>query len=201
MKDKVNNKKARFYGAFARRLTHWNKWYMLPQATKKLQFLGVFKRRLADLNRRSGSCRCMPSRPHRRTTLVPIPFVPYDHLNEISCCECPRILYKLYLLSDCNETIVKYSLQIAYSDRKMPYWKVKRRYEKKRLITEDERKKHRNIVDAYAELIVCQSTMPGSHYRQWNFPTTSGKTTLVLRLLLYYIWIGTLSEYRCLIWN
>lgn len=40
----------------------------------------------------------------------------------VSCCECPRTLYKLYPLSDCNGTIVKYSLQIACPDGKMPYW-------------------------------------------------------------------------------
>ena len=39
----------------------------------------------------------------------------------VSCCECPRTLYKLYPLSDCKETIVKYSLQIACPDGKMPY--------------------------------------------------------------------------------
>lgn len=40
----------------------------------------------------------------------------------VPCCECPRTLYKLYPLSDCKETIVKYSLQIACPDGKMPYW-------------------------------------------------------------------------------
>lgn len=39
----------------------------------------------------------------------------------VSCCECPRTLYKLYPLSDCKETIVKYSLQIACPNGKMPY--------------------------------------------------------------------------------
>lgn len=33
----------------------------------------------------------------------------------------PEFYISYNLLSDCNETIVKYSLQIAYSDRKMPY--------------------------------------------------------------------------------
>ena len=32
----------------------------------------------------------------------------------------PRTQYKLYPLSDCKETIVKYSLQIACPDGKMP---------------------------------------------------------------------------------
>ena len=40
----------------------------------------------------------------------------------VPCCECPRTLYKLYPLSDCKETTVKYSLQIACPDGKMPYW-------------------------------------------------------------------------------
>ena len=39
----------------------------------------------------------------------------------VSCCECPRTKYKLYPLSDCKETIVKYALQIACPDGKMPY--------------------------------------------------------------------------------
>ena len=39
----------------------------------------------------------------------------------VPCCECPRTLYKLYPLSACKETIVKYSLQIACPDGKMPY--------------------------------------------------------------------------------
>ena len=39
----------------------------------------------------------------------------------VSCCECPRTLYKLYPLSDCKETVSKYSLQIACPDGKMPY--------------------------------------------------------------------------------
>ena len=39
----------------------------------------------------------------------------------VPCCECPRTLYKLYPLSDCKETTVKYSLQIACPDGKMPY--------------------------------------------------------------------------------
>ncbi|MCM1232861.1 MAG: MarR family transcriptional regulator [Ruminococcus flavefaciens] len=39
----------------------------------------------------------------------------------VSCCECPRTQYKLYPLSDCKETIVKYSLQITCPDGKMPY--------------------------------------------------------------------------------
>ena len=39
----------------------------------------------------------------------------------VSCCECPRTQYKLYPLSDCKETIVKYSLQISCPDGKMPY--------------------------------------------------------------------------------
>lgn len=39
----------------------------------------------------------------------------------VSCCECPRTLYKLYPLSDCKESIVKYSLQITCPDGKMPY--------------------------------------------------------------------------------
>ena len=39
----------------------------------------------------------------------------------VPCCECPRTLYKLYPLSDCKETTVKYSLQITCPDGKMPY--------------------------------------------------------------------------------
>lgn len=39
----------------------------------------------------------------------------------VPCCECPWTLYKLYPLSDCKESIVKYSLQIACPDGKMPY--------------------------------------------------------------------------------
>ena len=39
----------------------------------------------------------------------------------IPCCECPKTLYKLYPLSDCKETIVRYSLEIACPDGKMPY--------------------------------------------------------------------------------
>ena len=39
----------------------------------------------------------------------------------VSCCECPRTLYKLYSLSDCKESILKYSLQITCPDGKMPY--------------------------------------------------------------------------------
>ena len=39
----------------------------------------------------------------------------------VSCCECPRTLYKLYPLSDCKETDLRYSLQIVCPDGKMPY--------------------------------------------------------------------------------
>lgn len=39
----------------------------------------------------------------------------------VSCCECPRTLYKLYPLSDCKETDLRYSLHIVCPDGKMPY--------------------------------------------------------------------------------
>jgi len=31
----------------------------------------------------------------------------------VSCCECPKTHYKLYSLSDCKESIIRYSLEIA----------------------------------------------------------------------------------------
>ena len=39
----------------------------------------------------------------------------------VSCCECPRTQYKLYPLSGCKETDLRYSLQIVCPDGKMPY--------------------------------------------------------------------------------
>lgn len=36
-------------------------------------------------------------------------------------CECPKTLYKLYPLSDCKETNLRYYLQIVCPDGKMPY--------------------------------------------------------------------------------
>lgn len=39
----------------------------------------------------------------------------------VSCYECLRTQYKLYPLSDCKETDLRYSLQIICPDGKMPY--------------------------------------------------------------------------------
>ena len=39
----------------------------------------------------------------------------------VSCCECPKTLYKLYPLSDCKETDLRYSLEVVCPDGKMPY--------------------------------------------------------------------------------
>ena len=39
----------------------------------------------------------------------------------VPCCECSKTLYKLYPLSDCKETNLRYSLEIVCPDGKMPY--------------------------------------------------------------------------------
>ncbi len=39
----------------------------------------------------------------------------------LSCCECPKTLYKLYSLSDCGEPDIKYSLQIDCPDGNQSY--------------------------------------------------------------------------------
>ena len=39
----------------------------------------------------------------------------------LSCCECPKTVYKLYSLSDCKEIDSKYYLSIACPDGKAAY--------------------------------------------------------------------------------
>ena len=59
------------------------------------------------------------SKPHMRKIVQKVAQI--LAAQGVPCCECPRTLYKLYPLSDCKETTVKYSLQIACPDGKMPY--------------------------------------------------------------------------------
>lgn len=66
----------------------------------------------------SGQVACV-SKPHIKKIVQKVAQI--LAAQGVSCCECPRTLYKLYPLSDCKETIVKYSLQIACPDGKMPY--------------------------------------------------------------------------------
>ncbi len=67
----------------------------------------------------SGQTICV-SKPHMKKVVQKVAQI--LAAQGVSCCECSRTQYKLYPLSDCNESIVKYSLQIACPDGKIPYW-------------------------------------------------------------------------------
>ncbi len=66
----------------------------------------------------SGQAVCV-SKPHMKKVVQKVAQI--LAAQGVSCCECPRTRYKLYPLSDCKESIVKYSLQIVCPDGKMPY--------------------------------------------------------------------------------
>ncbi|MCM1232165.1 MAG: transposase family protein [Ruminococcus flavefaciens] len=66
----------------------------------------------------SGQTSCV-SKPHMKKIIQKVAQI--LAAQGVPCCECPRTQYKLYPLSDCKETVVKYSLQIACPDGKMPY--------------------------------------------------------------------------------
>ena len=66
----------------------------------------------------SGQAGCV-SKPHMKNIVQKVAQILAT--QGVSCCECPRTLYKLYPLSDCKETNLRYSLQIVCPDGKMPY--------------------------------------------------------------------------------
>lgn len=66
----------------------------------------------------SGQSGCV-SKPHMKKVVQKMAQILAT--QGISCCECPQTQYKLYLLSDCKETDLSYSLQIVCPDGKMPY--------------------------------------------------------------------------------
>ena len=66
----------------------------------------------------SGQDACV-SKPHMKKIVQKVAQI--LAAQGVSCCECSRTQYKLYPLSDCKESIVKYSLQITCPDGKMPY--------------------------------------------------------------------------------
>lgn len=66
----------------------------------------------------SGQAACV-SKPHMKKVVQKVAQILAT--QGVSCCECPRTLYKLYPLSDCKETDLRYSLQIICPDGKMPY--------------------------------------------------------------------------------
>lgn len=66
----------------------------------------------------SGQTGCV-SKPHMKKIVQKVAQILAT--QGVSCCECPRTQYKLYPLSDCKETDLRYSLQIVCPDGKMPY--------------------------------------------------------------------------------
>ena len=66
----------------------------------------------------SGQPGCV-SKPHMKKVVQKVAQILAT--QGVSCCECPRTQYKLYPLSDCKETDLRYSLQIVCPDGKMPY--------------------------------------------------------------------------------
>lgn len=66
----------------------------------------------------SGQSGCV-SKPHMKKVVQKVAQILAT--QGVSCCECPRTQYKLYPLSDCKETDLRYSLQIVCPDGKMPY--------------------------------------------------------------------------------
>ena len=66
----------------------------------------------------SGQAGCV-SKPHMKNIVQKVAQILAT--QGVSCCECPRTQYKLYPLSDCKETDLRYSLQIVCLDGKMPY--------------------------------------------------------------------------------
>ena len=66
----------------------------------------------------SGQPGCV-SKPHMKKVVQKVAQILAT--QGVSCCECPRTQYKLYPLSDCKETNLRYSLQIVCPDGKMPY--------------------------------------------------------------------------------
>ena len=66
----------------------------------------------------SGQSGCV-SKPHIKKVVQKVAQILAT--QGVSCCECPRTQYKLYPLSDCKETDLRYSLQIVCPDGKMPY--------------------------------------------------------------------------------